>query len=179
MLKIAQLGKEAYPTLVEMYKEAFSGFPWYEELTQMEVERRITTHMAKRGFDGRIAANEEPVGASWWDTPTLEELSIERGPATASFAREFNYDLLVWERELLVRPRYQGKGYSMALRQAFIHALPKSRILILTRMRDDNVGTLRTAFRLGFQATSIANPSRKEGVSHKIYYLHVDRRDSL
>ncbi|MBI5645092.1 hypothetical protein HY970_03260 [Candidatus Kaiserbacteria bacterium] len=176
MLELRPIDQTSYDDLVQMYKESFSGFPWFEDLSHSEVEARVSKHMGQRGFAGILGSvDNEPVGASWWNTPTLAELAEEKGPEVARFATSYAHHHLVWERELLVRPRYQGRGYSLPLRKAFLASLELGRTLVLTRMRDDNVGTLKTGEAVGFRPTSIVTPSKKEGAFHRVYYLLVER----
>lgn len=175
MLNLESVKQSSFSELVDMYTEAFSGHPWNENLPRTEVENRVRTHMSLRGFQGLVGYLEhQSVGASWWNTPTLKELEVEKGAAIAEFASSRRSDYLVYERELLVRPSHQGRGYSLLLRKAFLANLPKGRALVLTRMRDDNIGTLKTAKALGFSVTDIVTPSKKMGTFHRIYYLELN-----
>ncbi len=162
-------------------RRAFAGFPWYEQLTEIEVRQRWQKIVSRRGFDCLVAAiGGKVVGFSCWDTPTIEELASERGPKLAKRFQDtvLSGYLLVWERELVVDPDFQRQGIGMKLRQEFLTKMDheKLSVLVLTRMREDNLPTIKIAERLGFQRTGILIPSsQKPGVCHE-YWLWVSQR---
>lgn len=169
------------PQIEEMYARAFAGFPWYESLTPEEVRRRVRADMEKPGFRAFVATKEDGVvGAHWSDTPTLAQLTIQRGPQLGNFIVDnFPRGLpLVWERELMVKPDEQGNGVGTALRRNFLDYLEtqyRGGALVVTRMRDDNIPTLVTAQRCGFSDTSIRIPSSQTpGVNHGYYVRPIN-----
>ena len=165
-----------------IYRLAFASFPWYEDLSNEEIEKRWKTQQAKPGFECLIADElDEIVGAIWWDKPTLDELCFERGELITQFAKQKIRmgDLLIWERELIVSPAHQGRGIGSQLRVAFVELVLnrcKKGVLILTRMRDDNLPVIRIAEKSDFQRTGIRTPSnQKSWVSHEYWYFLKER----
>lgn len=174
MLLITQANLADFVDMVVMYQGAFSGFPWYESLTTEEVETHILNHMRKPGFGALVVKLDGiSVGASWWNLPSLNDISVERGQELATFAEKRKFKNLVWEREILIRPEYQGRGYSVELRTSFLNGLPKGSTLVLTRMRDDNTPTLKTAQKLGFVSTGVKAKSSGSDIYHQYYFLEM------
>lgn len=168
----------------EMYQRAFAGSPWHETLSDEEVTARLDANMSKPGFtsftterDGRIA------GALWYDTPSLDELEAERRRPLRDFAdslqEQTGIETLVWEREVMVHPDFQGQGIASDLRRdCLTHLAEKysSGAIVLTRMREDNAGIVAIAEKLGFKKTGISHPSQKEGISQEFWYRIVPAR---
>lgn len=178
---IRTLNAGDWAAIGEILPAAFAGFPWYENLSPVEVTRRLESMQAKRRTAGLVAEEAGVVlGTSLWDTPMILELESERGEALARFAAERmstggRSPKLVWERELLVHPNYQGRSIGTALRMEFINRLAREgNFLVLTRMRDDNLPTIRIAEKMGFSRTGIrVESSQKAGVFHEYWYLKV------
>jgi GNAT superfamily N-acetyltransferase len=165
------------PDIISMYQESFGGYPWFEKLSQGAVQDRWNTHAAQPGFDCLIAEIDAfAVGAVWWNTITLDALSQERGSALGDFvAKNCPARLLIWEREVLVRPAYQIRGIATALRSEFLARLTRlpTDFIVLTRMRDDNFGIIRIAEKLGFQRTGLRQPSSADpAIYHEYWYYH-------
>lgn len=159
--------------LKRIYKEAFAGFPWYESLTEAEIEHRFSYYP----FDGLVAThNDLVVGAIWWDVLTIEQLKQARGEEMAKFAQTFSYEYLMWEREVMVSPQHQGQGIGLAIRQEFLKRVRvrHKSVLILTRMRDDNLPIIKIAECCGFLRTGIKTPSSQvPGLNHEYWYKDV------
>lgn len=158
------------------YKAAFAGFPWRENLSEEEVNRRWESQSSQPGFECLvIEVGDEIAGAIWWDWPSIEDFAAERGEAIATFARSYlqeGYNL-VWEREVIVDPGYQGKKVGNLLRSAFIAslALEDDKIIILTRMRDDNTPILHIAERFGFRRSGVRTKSSQvQGLFHEYWF---------
>lgn len=171
------------PQIVEMYTLAFENFPWYESLTPEEVRHRVQVDVEKPGFRAFVATKEgKVVGAHWSDTPTLAQLTAQRGSQLGRFiGNNFPQGLpIVWERELMVRPGEQGNGIGTALRRNFLNYLGtqyRGGALVVTRMRDDNAPTLITASRCGFLDTTIRIPSSQNpDIAHGYYVKPVNFR---
>ena len=119
--------REKFENVALVYKKAFAGSPWFEDLSDVEVRARLQKNSSKNGFQAFIAEgqNGEVAGALWCDMPTIEELATERGQELASFAvktcNESNLHNIVWEREVLVDPLFQRQGIATRLRVAFCH----------------------------------------------------------
>jgi len=175
--------KEKVDQVLKMYREAFAGFPWFEDLSTEEVAKRLSSSVTKDGFESFVAENEreEIIGALWFDTPSFEQLQTERGEKLAGFVGNI-YETtgrceLVWERELMVRPDYQRQRIATRLRMAFLTYLSgkyPNGVLVLTRMRDDNLGTLKIAQELGYRRTGIRMPSSQNpNIYHEFWYNHI------
>lgn len=170
--------------LVGVYRRAFAGKPWLENLSEEVVRARFDDHLSKPGFRARLAFDQSGrvTGALWYDTPTLSQLEAERGAELAAFARAFldKYDdaLLVWEREIIVDPESQGQGIASRLRADFINELrekSESQVLVLTRMRSNNFGIMRIAEKLNYRKTAITMPCTSDEVNyHEYWFCHID-----
>jgi hypothetical protein len=167
-----------YEALLDLYATAFAGFPWFEILAQSEIEKRIQSNANQSGFnfidyevEGKLA------GAIWYDVPSLEQLAQDRGQDLAALARQImaaeNLPTLVWEREVMVSPQQQKKGIATQLRNSMFASIQSQYgdSLILTRMRDDNVGIITVAQRVGFVRTGITRPSSQTpDFKHEFWY---------
>ncbi len=155
-------------------KDAFSGFPWYLDHPQPELEDIWRGAIAKPGFTGLVATNDEGVivGVSWWYLPPPDSI---HGNKLSRFILSTRVDrVLVWEDAILVCQKYQRQGIGTALRRAFVERTRKifNRVIILSRMRSDNIPSLLLAERLGFNRTGARS---KEGdnppVFQEFWYL--------
>lgn len=181
MAAIRDLRESDVTAVQEIYRQAFAGFPWYEALSSADVQGRWDFCATKYGFRAIVAVEDGVVvGALLWDTPTIEDLRLERGDALACFAidRLCEDVLLVWEREVMVAPSAQGRGIATQLRLQFLECIGEMRAaLILTRMRDDNVPIVHIAAKRGFSRTGIKVPSsQKPEVSHEYWYLLQEKK---
>lgn len=178
---IRQLQPTDWLAVEPVYRDAFFGFPWQEDLSAGEVRHRLQVMQTKRGAEGIVAVeNSRVLGVSLWDMPTIPELQLERGQALAEFAARkmatvTGLTTVAWERELLVDPKFQGRGVGTALRKAFISLLKREAgFLVLTRMRDDNLPTIRIAEKIRLARTGIRiESSQKAGVFHEYWFLEV------
>lgn len=164
-------------TVKGLIRDAFSGFPWYETLDDVELERRWRSYVSRPGFTGLLACEEghSAVGACWWDETSADSIRLERGDELADFAIGRLPDKgrhIIWERDILVRVSDQRKGYGRQLRTGFLDRITTDGAMaVLTRMRDDNLPTLKLAESLGFEPTGISEPCPvKPGARHQFWY---------
>lgn len=170
------------PEIGYIYQEAFSGYPWFEELSFDTIDDRLSANISKPGFSAFVAYGEqqELAGSLWFDLPTFDELEIERGSALRILAEriceEKDIKTIIWEREVMVRPKYQGQGIATKLRTAFIGYIGgayEDGTLILTRMRDDNSAIIKIAEKLGFSRSGIQMPSRQNPETNHEYWYNI------
>lgn len=157
----------------EVYRLAFAGPPWHEQLSEEEVARRWQKCISERGFGCLVAEiGGQVIGFTCWDEPTLAGLAKERGQALADFAARRGRPV-VWLRETCVAPDYQGQGVARRLKSAVVlnvSGMARS-YLALTRMRDDNTGIIRLNELFGFRRTGIRVPSSQvPGLFHEYWY---------
>ncbi len=172
--KIRSFQQQDTTIVQKIYQEAFTGFPWYENLSVKEISNRWQTCITKNGFQCIvIEVGGTVAGALWWDLPTLEQLKEERGDLLFSFA-QVRQVTIIWEREVMVSPSLQGRGIGTLLRKRFLEIIDSSfqNFLVLTRMRDDNLGIILIAQKAGFHRTGILIPSsQKPGIYHEYWFL--------
>lgn len=145
-----------------LIKSAFSGFPWFEDLSNLELTKRWEFYTSRPGFKGLVVPASSTVkiaGGHWWDAPSISELATERGSELAALALQEveTGRQLIWERDLVVHREFQGNGIARKLREAFLENIQAAneKILVLTRMRSDNVPTIVLAERLNFKRTGV------------------------
>lgn len=170
--------------MADMYQQAFAGYPWFEELSDQEVARRLESHTEQTGFTAFVEQDCDGLvtGALWFDTPSAEVFGAERGEMARDFAErtqvEQGLSTLVWEREVLVRPEAQGRGLATKLRAdmlAYLGDTYPGGVLVMTRMRDDNAGIIKIAERLGYTRTGIRTPSSQVADLCHEYWCRVIR----
>lgn len=171
--------------VAELLRRGFAGAPWFEDISETEALGRVESHAMKPGFEAILAREAETIVAGlWYDTPSLDELRDERGADLADFTRAMSEKAgigkVVWEREVVVHPAYQGRGLATGLRREFLEQLAADEsqpTLLLTRMRDDNVVVIAIAQKFGYTRTGICMPSsQKPEISHEYWYRVVSNR---
>jgi RimJ/RimL family protein N-acetyltransferase len=176
--------KKRLPEVASMYKDAFAGYPWFENLTFDEAFKRVNDHASREGFEAFIAeaydGSGEIVGGLWYDKLSIDELHQERGRELASLAQELQKQHeasdVIWEREVLVKPSYQGQKIATRLRTAFLAYLGEDLVnggIVLTRMRDDNYAIIKVAEAVGFQRTGIKLPSSQNPTTQHEYWYRI------
>lgn len=157
-------------------KDAFGGFPWYLDYSQTELDDQWQSATTKPGFTGLVAVNNENiiVGASWWHFPSPDSI---HGDRLATFILNNRADrMLVWEDAILVYQKYQQQGIGLALRRAFINEVRNisNRVIILSRMRSDNIPSLLLAEKLGFSRTGARSKEKDNPpIFQEYWYLLV------
>ena len=183
--------------IVASYQAAFSGFPWNSPVAMEEARKCFRNHKRKPGFEGliatatnvtlfrpmgallpfRVSNQHDLLAAIWWDCPTEKQLATERGEELAKFVHDKGMIPFVWEREVLVRPEYQGKKIGLALRRAFIETVRVryGTCWVFTRMREDNIPIIRIAEKLGYKPIGIRVPANEAlGIGHEYWYRWVN-----
>jgi hypothetical protein len=108
---IRELKEEDVPVILKIYREAFRGYPWFEDLSEEIVSSRWSSDSAKHSFSCLVAEiDEKVIGATWWDVLTHKELASERGELLVNFSKKFDNTIIVWERELIVKKRKRRSG---------------------------------------------------------------------
>jgi GNAT superfamily N-acetyltransferase len=139
------------------------------------VENRLKNQIQLPGFRGLVATEDDLIaGAIWWESISIERLRQERGEVLVGFVQGLmSVQNMIWEREVIVAPSYQGRGLGRALRQEFLQKVcfDFNPVLILTRMRDDNLPIVKIAQQIGFLRTGIKVPSSQvPGLNHEYWY---------
>jgi len=181
-LVIRKLSQEDLSRVEVIYRRAFAGFPWFETLTHDEVMKRLVPLFAKPGFTGLLGVEEASIGpfgmaVHWHDFTTVSNIQAERGTELAQWIMDrFPRDqFLIWERELIVDPLYQRMGHATALRRAFLEQLKsyQTPCLVLTRIREDNIGSIKSAEAIGMKDTGVTVPASQKPLLHHYWSLQV------
>lgn len=176
MPKIRKLDEDDFDALIVLQQDAFSGFPWFEHLTVEEVQARLNKHMGLPGFSGIVfERDEQVVGAEWWDEISTERLELERGKRLRDWCESRCPNVIIWERELIVARQFQRQGIGTKLRGRFLQQLKEKygQALVLTRLREDNIGTLRSALFYGYEKTGITVPASQKPWNHEYWFKQV------
>ena len=177
--KLSQLFVERRKEMAELLQASFAGAPWFEDLSDDEAMRRIKEHAMEPGFEAYLIEDQDKIIAGlWYDTPSINKLSEDRGYDLADFARtvcrDVDLEQIIWQRESVVHPNYQGQGLATLLRRKLIDDIEKhgrGPSLLLTRMRDDNFGIIRVAEKFGYERTGIRVPSSQNpNADHEYWY---------
>lgn len=163
--------------VANLIQKSFSGFPWYEILSNEECLNRISKDFQRKGFFGFLLFVEKnPVAANWVDQISIEQIIKQRGESLASFVQNLGVDSVWWGRDLVVHPDYQMKGFGTQIRNHVLQnlKLTNSGEYIFTRMRQDNFGSIKICEKLGYLKTGILIPSSQVvGLFHEYYYLKL------
>jgi len=169
--------------IIFAYQEAFNGFPWFNSLSCQEAGAIWQSQSGLSGFECIVAVESgKVVGATWWDTPTADDLAKERGTELAAFVAGFPAMMAVWLRETLVHPKFHGQGIARTLKEAAFQALSRKQqpLLLLTRMRDDNTAIVKINSSLGMRKTGIRVASQHHpGVMHDYWYVVLNEISQL
>lgn len=163
--------------VANLIQKAFDGFPWYEVLTKNECLNRILKDFMRNNFFGYILfVDNKPVAANWVDQPSIEQIRVERGEDLANFILNLGIDSILWERDILVDPYYQKKGYGTQIKKQLFGYLKHkySGRYIFARLRQDNIGSIKICEKMGYKKTDILVPSSQiKGLFHEYFYLKL------
>lgn len=167
---------ESDRTRVEsVYRQAFAGPPWHEQLTEEEVSGRWQKCIECNDFKCLVQESRGIItGFTCWDYPTIDALRAHCTEELVRFVR-LNPDMkIIWIRETCVDPKFQGRGIAHALKRAAMRIMSKDFAIILTRLRTDNPGIIKLNEGFGLQSTNISVPSRQHpGAVHEYWYSFV------
>lgn len=164
--------------ILDIYQEAFAGYPWFEQLSNEEVIKRWEANSAQPNFVCLVGEQDGQITSAVWCNDTdLDTLEQERGKDLRRFVEQYFPGVtLIWGRESMTKASFQGQGWASALKETLIDQikLRPEACLILTRMRDDNLGIIRIAEKFDYQRTGIKIPSsQKPSVYHEYWYRLV------
>ncbi len=175
--------KDKKGEIAEIYKQAFNGPPWFEEISLDEVLNRIEPAISGEGFGCLLAESEGAIiGALWYNALTSEELEAEKGIELGNFTKDQiqteGVKNIIFTRETVVNPKYQGMGFASKLKSDFItqiETLYPDGALILTRHRSDNPAIIKTSEKLGYEKTGIKMPSSQNPDAYHEYWYKLIR----
>lgn len=163
--------------IANLIKKSFSGFPWYEPLSNEECLGRILKDFQRNNFFGYLFfLGQTPIAANWIDLIYLEQIEKQRGKELADFVKKLGIKYAWWGRDLVVDPDYQNKGYGTKIRIKTLQELRGKDInkYIFTRMRQDNIASIKICEKLGYSKTGILVPSSQiKNLFHEYYYLKL------
>ncbi len=175
-MQVRELNSSDIASILSLYQRCFAGYPWFEKLSEQTVVSRWQNDSTQQGFECIVMEHDDKIlGAIWWNIINSTRLLNERGEKLVNFVgTNFPNVPMIWEREVMTCPENHRKGIATILRNEFIRRiqlLPVPR-LILTRMRDDNVGIIKIGEKIGFKRTGIRMPcTLKPEVCHEYWYL--------
>ena len=163
--------------IANLIQQSFSGFPWYETLSTEECLSRISKDFQRDGFFGYLLLVENnPVAANWVDRLSVKQVVEQRGLDLRNFVTSLGLNHIWWGRDLVVHPDHQMKGFGTRVREHLLQNLKHSHSgdFIFTRMRQDNLGSIKICEKLGYTKTGILVPSSQSpGLFHEYYYLKL------
>lgn len=169
-----------FQRICHVYKAAFTGPPLCETLTDEEVQRILASALKLAGFSCRVLIEDNQlVGAQWQAIVSMDSILLKRGPELVNWIKEQGWDkfLLVWEQELFVHPDYQRRGFGLQLRESLVDALREydMNLVVFTRLREDNIGTIKSAERIGMVNTGVSVAARRKPLRHYFWALQMSR----
>ena len=169
------------PRVLAIYQDAFAGFPWYETLSDTELQARWKHDSEKAGFTAYVVEKDGLVVASGWhDAISIDQLRQERGNELADWVEQkLTIDpdrQVIWERELVVAQQYQRQRMATRLRGHSESNLKLSgnKFLVLARIREDNIASIRSARRFGFSKTGVRQAASTKPLKHDYWYRELN-----
>jgi len=171
--------------IATLYQNAFAGFPWFETLSLDETLKRISIDRKKPNFESFFAEdpNGKIIGALWFYSLSTEEIKIARGLDLSNYATSLcqkeNPEVIIWESELMTDPPWQKQGIATRLRATMLPYLAEKYprgALLFTRLREDNIGTIKSADRFGYLKTSVKKQSSQDpNLYHEYWYKLIKK----
>lgn len=171
-----------FRVLVDIYIGAFSGYPWFETNSTENITQIIEKNAQKKGFTIFCLEdkNNNLIGASWFDTPSLDELETEKGVAIRTFSenkmKEEGLHTLIFVRDTIVKPDQQGKGVASYLKDTYLKFIQETftdGVLLITRHKDDNFAIIKTSEKRGFLRSGVRMPSKQDQNVFNEYWYKI------
>ncbi len=163
--------------IADLIQKSFSSFPWYENLSKEECLKRILNDFKRTEFFGYLLyAKGNAIAANWIDQISVKQITEQRGKNLADFVKNLNITNVWWGRDLVVHPDYQMNGIGTKIRSYVLKyfRLTNCGEYIFTRMRQDNLGSIKICEKLGYSKTGILVPSSQIlGLFHEYYFLKL------
>ena len=180
MRKIRPMKPGDFDRICHVYKAAFTGPPLCETLEDEQVQRILESSLKHPGFSCRVLVEDQQiVAAQWHDIVSMDSIFRKRGLELVHWLEERNWDkyLLVWEQELFVHPDYQRRGFGLQLRESLVATLREydMNLVVFTRLREDNIGTIKSAERIGMVNTGVSVADSQEPLRHYFWALQIPR----
>ncbi|MDP2789729.1 MAG: GNAT family N-acetyltransferase [bacterium] len=168
---------EDLPEILDTYQRAFAGEPWKETLKFSEVQRRWEEQKSFSNVHCVVATNNgKVIGATWWSDMSLDAVTERHASATTlrNFILNIPHGHFVWIWETIVDPESQERGVARQLKVEALEQIRKTpkRVLVMTRMREDNVRIRTLNQNLGMRQTGVFQPcSLTPGMQHQFWYM--------
>jgi GNAT superfamily N-acetyltransferase len=119
-----------------------------------------------------IEVDEQVRAVSWFHDISHQAVETNKGKKLFDFVKGNYPDRpCVWVDATVTDPEFQGRGMATELKQKVLERISNLYVnaLILTRMRDDNVGIIKVNEKFGFLRTGV-KVSGKDKVCHEYWY---------
>jgi GNAT superfamily N-acetyltransferase len=170
------------PIVWKLCQRSFAGFPWFENMSDEIIQKRWAKHSVRKNFCCLIAELDTQIaGVSWFHEISAEEIGLEKSGDLQKFViKQFPGVPIVWVDATVTDPSFQKKGLATGLKTEVLKKISSlhSKVLILTRMRDDNAGIIRVNEKFGFLRTGIKVSTVTASIQHEFWYLSIIHTDS-
>lgn len=176
MLIIRSYSPEDVANIKKLCQRAFLGFPWFEVMTDEYIEKRWVSVVQNKKFCCLVAEIDNfIVGISWFYEITDVQLSLKGSDLERFVETKYSGLTKVWIDATIVDPNFQGRRIATTLKMKSLEFVRSnySEVLLLTRMRDDNIGIIRINEKFGYSRTGVKVPAGKENLSHEFWYILV------
>jgi ribosomal protein S18 acetylase RimI-like enzyme len=176
-----ELLRQSYSEIINIYAQAFSGYPWYENLSYTEIEARIKSHENNTHFELVLIRNDgnEIIGATWfYEDSELGIIQQKNGRKLQKVLQKLMSDNemqnVVYICDTIVATNHQGKGVATELKGKSLDIIKNkylNGVILYTRMRDDNNAIIKINSKHGFQRTRIkVASSSNPDVFHEYWF---------
>lgn len=167
---------------IPSYQDAFLNGVWQEVLSKEVVEKRLTRDFSVdfHGYWLVDKTNGTLACTSWFEYTSLDFIKNSKSPLLAEFAKEIldsqKIKIIAWYSETFTHSNYWGMGYAKLLTDLnFADIQQKANkeggVLVLLRMRNDNLKIININEKRGFQRTGITMPcTLKPDTNHEFWF---------